>query len=121
MLVEAAHRLNVKTVILDAPNSPAKQINGLHAHVNGSFADAESIRKLAEECDILTIEIEHVDTTILEELEASGKVEASLNSQESLRENLAHRILAARSNPRGKRFALSRTNSARKNISHPTT
>lgn len=83
MLVEAAHRLNVKTVILDAPNSPAKQINGLHAHVNGSFADAESIRKLAEECDILTIEIEHVDTTVLEELEASGKVEASLNSQES--------------------------------------
>lgn len=81
MLVEAAHRLNVKTVILDAPNSPAKQINGLHAHVDGSFADADSIRKLAEECDILTIEIEHVDTTILEELEASGKVEVSLDSQ----------------------------------------
>lgn len=84
MLVEAAHRLNVKTVILDAPNSPAKQINGLHAHVDGSFADAGSIRKLAEECDIVTIEIEHVDTTILEELEASGKVEVSLNPPDSL-------------------------------------
>lgn len=84
MLVEAAHRLNIKTVILDAPNSPAKQINGLHAHVNGSFADADSIRKLAEECDILTIEIEHVDTTILEELEASGKVEASLSPSERM-------------------------------------
>lgn len=82
MLVEAAHRLNVKTVILDAPNSPAKQINGLHAHVDGSFANADSIRKLAEECDILTIEIEHVDTTILKELEASGIVEARLDPRE---------------------------------------
>lgn len=78
MLVEAAHRLNVKTVILDAPNSPAKQINALHPHVDGSFSNADSIRKLAEECDILTVEIEHVDTTILEELEASSKVEVSL-------------------------------------------
>ena len=29
MIVEAAHRLNIKTVILDAEKSPAKQINAL--------------------------------------------------------------------------------------------
>lgn len=123
MLVEAAHRLNIKTIILDTPNSPAKQINGLHAHIDGSFTDADSIRKLAEECDILTIEIEHVDTTILEELEASGKVEASLNPSESMKGGmriiLAHGI-PGRSNLRGKRFVLSKTNLARKNISYPT-
>ena len=37
MIVEAAHRLNIKTVILDAAKSPAKQINALDDHVDGSF------------------------------------------------------------------------------------
>ncbi|KAG0637181.1 putative phosphoribosylaminoimidazole carboxylase [Tuber brumale] len=74
MLVEAAHRLNLQTVILDAPKSPAKQINALHAHIDGSFSDPKAILKLAKECDVLTVEVEHVDTKALEELEAS-KVE----------------------------------------------
>lgn len=65
MLVEAAHRLNIKTVILDAPNSPAKQINALDEHVDGSFTDEASIAKLAEKCDVLTVEIEHVDADAL--------------------------------------------------------
>jgi len=65
MIVEAAHRLNIKTVILDAPQSPAKQINALDEHVDGSFTDYESIAKLAEKVDILTVEIEHVDVDAL--------------------------------------------------------
>lgn len=77
MLVEAAHRLNLQTIVLDAPKSPAKQINALHAHIDGSFSDPKAILKLAEECDVLTVEIEHVDTEVLEELEASSKVEVN--------------------------------------------
>lgn len=65
MLVEAAHRLNIKTIILDAPGSPAKQINALDEHVDGSFSDAEAIAKLAAKCDVLTVEIEHVDADTL--------------------------------------------------------
>ena len=69
MLVEAANRLNIRVAILDAENTPAKQINNANSiHVNGSFADPEAIRRLAEQCDILTVEIEHVDTDVLEEL-----------------------------------------------------
>lgn len=74
MMVEAANRLNIKTVILDGENSPAKQINALTEHVNGSFTDAASIKKLASKCDVLTIEIEHVNANILEEIEAETKV-----------------------------------------------
>lgn len=74
MLVEAAHRLNITTVILDADKSPAKQINALHPHVTGSFARADDIRKLAKECDILTYEIEHIDTKVLEEIESEVEV-----------------------------------------------
>ncbi|QFZ28929.1 putative phosphoribosyl-aminoimidazole carboxylase [Clavispora lusitaniae] len=73
MLVEAAHRLNVKTIILDQPNSPAKQINALDEHVDGSFTDLDSITKLAKKCDVLTVEIEHVD------VEALRSVSKSLN------------------------------------------
>jgi phosphoribosylaminoimidazole carboxylase len=68
MLQEAANRLNVKVVLLDAPNAPAKQINATHPHINGSFANPNDVRKLAQECDILTVEIEHVDTEVLEEI-----------------------------------------------------
>ncbi|CAI5758633.1 unnamed protein product [Candida verbasci] len=69
MIVEAAHRLNIKTIILDAANSPAKQINALDDHVDGSFKEYESILKLAEKCDVLTIEIEHIDVQALEKVQ----------------------------------------------------
>ena len=68
MLTEAANRLNIKVVTLDADNSPAKQINVHADHVTGSFTDAKAIRQLAQKCDVLTIEIEHVDTDVLEDL-----------------------------------------------------
>jgi len=45
--------------------------------MDGSFSDPKAILKLAEECDVLTVEIEHVDTEVLEELEASPKVEVN--------------------------------------------
>ncbi|KAF5098518.1 hypothetical protein D0Z03_001204 [Geotrichum reessii] len=74
MMVEAAHRLNIKTVILDGENSPAKQINALDTHVNGSFTDPEAIAQLASKCDVLTIEIEHVNADVLDAIEKQGKV-----------------------------------------------
>lgn len=72
MLCEAASPLGVKVMVLDAENSPAKQVNAKNAHVDGSFTDPEKIRELARHCDILTVEIEHVDTHILEEIEEKG-------------------------------------------------
>ncbi|GMG32678.1 unnamed protein product [Ambrosiozyma monospora] len=66
MIVEAAQRLNINTVILEeGEQAPAKQINALNMHVNGSFKDPNAIRELAKKCDIMTIEIEHVDTDAL--------------------------------------------------------
>jgi phosphoribosylaminoimidazole carboxylase len=67
MFLEAANRLNIKVVVLDAPNTPAKQISTI-PHIDGSFANPDDVRKLSRECDVLTVEIEHVDTKILQEL-----------------------------------------------------
>ncbi|MCJ1243597.1 phosphoribosylaminoimidazole carboxylase ade2 [Trapelia coarctata] len=77
MLTEAANRLNIKVVTLDAEGAPAKQINSATNHVNGSFTDPQAIRKLAQQCDVLTVEIEHVDTNVLEELAACTEVQPS--------------------------------------------
>lgn len=70
MIVEAANRLNIKTIILDAGNCPAKQINALVEHIDGSFNNAEDIMKIASKCDVLTVEIEHVDVSVLKNLQS---------------------------------------------------
>ncbi|KUJ18671.1 Phosphoribosylaminoimidazole carboxylase [Mollisia scopiformis] len=72
MLCEAANPLGIKIVILDAEKSPAKQVNAKNDHIDGSFIDAEKIRELARQVDILTVEIEHVDTVVLEEIAERG-------------------------------------------------
>jgi phosphoribosylaminoimidazole carboxylase len=73
MLVEAANRLNVQTIILDKEGSPAMQIKS-GPHVVGNINDAVSTSKLASVADIITVEIEHVNVDALEALELNGKV-----------------------------------------------
>ena len=69
MLTEAANRLNIRVLTLEtSPSSPAKQVSSYPDHVTGSFSDPAAIRTLASRVDILTIEIEHVDTDVLEEI-----------------------------------------------------
>ncbi|PGH36726.1 phosphoribosylaminoimidazole carboxylase, ATPase subunit [[Emmonsia] crescens] len=80
MLMEAANRLNIQMTILDADNAPAKQISAHSGHVTGSFADRASVRRLADSCDVITAEIEHVDTYALEEVEGQVEVQPSWQS-----------------------------------------
>lgn len=80
MLVESANRLNIQMNILDAENSPAKQISAHDSHVTGSFMNREAVRKLAEVSDVVTAEIEHVDTYALEEVDSLVRIEPSWKS-----------------------------------------
>jgi len=78
MLAASASLLNVKVVILDAgEHGPAKQVvaspNTQLAHIDGSFSDPEKIRELASKVDVLTVEIEHVDTTALDEIRVASE------------------------------------------------
>lgn len=72
MLAAAASLLNIDVIILDVGKyTPAKQIVASPSHlghVDGSFSDAGKILELARKVDILTIEIEHVDVNILEDI-----------------------------------------------------
>ena len=68
MLAEAANRLNIKLLSLDSEGAPTKQICAHSDHVTGSFRDHHAVQQLAEKCDVLTVEIEHVDTYALQNL-----------------------------------------------------
>lgn len=68
MLVEAANRLNIKTVILDESNSPAKQISNSIDHIDGSFKNDNDILALCRKSDVVTFEIEHVNLNPLKDL-----------------------------------------------------
>ncbi|KAK3300510.1 uncharacterized protein B0H64DRAFT_17247 [Chaetomium fimeti] len=72
MLCEAANPLGIDIAILDEENSPAKQAHNTNRHVTGSFKDAARIRELAAQSDFLSVEIEHVETEVLEDIEKNG-------------------------------------------------
>jgi len=71
MLVKAAKRLGCTTVVLDpVEDSPAGQI--ATRQIVGGYHDADRIRELAADCDVLTFELEAIDADTLAELEAEG-------------------------------------------------
>ncbi|KAI1744340.1 phosphoribosylaminoimidazole carboxylase [Xylaria scruposa] len=72
MLCQAAAPLGITVAVLDAEDCPAKQINHNDLHVTGSFKDPEKIKELASRCDVLTVEIEHVECDVLEEIATKG-------------------------------------------------
>ena len=74
MMCEAAAPLNIQIAVLDADNAPAKQISQNRHHINGSYKDSEKIRELATHCGVLSVETEHIDTTVLEEIATCTKV-----------------------------------------------
>jgi len=106
MLAESANRLNIQVNFLDAAGSPAKQITNHDGHVDGSFKDAEAIEKLSKTCDLITVEIEHVDTMILETISTETSVEPSWKTIRTIqdkylqKEHLAkHDVATAQSVP----------------------
>ncbi len=71
MMVKAAKRLGCTCVVLDPyPGSPAGQVAG--HQIIGGYHDPAKLRELAESCDVVTYELENVDTETLQQLEREG-------------------------------------------------
>src|SRR5258708_38603938 len=71
MLAQAAQRLGMRVAVLDPdPAAPAGQI--AQRHVIGSFRDPDKIKELAQGRDVVTVEIENVDTEAPAVLEQAG-------------------------------------------------
>ncbi|KAF1919426.1 hypothetical protein BDU57DRAFT_512509 [Ampelomyces quisqualis] len=91
MLIEAANRLNVQVNVLDAAASPAKQISAHNGHIEGSFKDAAAVKRLAQISDVVTVEIEHVDTHMLEEVASEVVVEPSWKTLRTIKDKYAQK------------------------------
>ncbi len=71
MMAFAARRMGLHIAVLDPdPDSPAAQV--ADRHVVGDFRDPVKIHELAQGCDVITVEIEHVETDTLDALERDG-------------------------------------------------
>jgi 5-(carboxyamino)imidazole ribonucleotide synthase len=71
MLVKAAKRLGCTCVVLDpVQGSPAGQVAG--HQIVGDYSDPARLRELAESCDLITFELEDIETETLLQLESEG-------------------------------------------------
>lgn len=71
MMVEPAHALGLEVVVLDpTPNSPAGKIAA--RQIIAPYADRLGTVQLAEASDVITVEIEHVNTSALEKVDSEG-------------------------------------------------
>lgn len=71
MLTEAAHPLGYQVTVVEAsPNCPAAQVGA--NQIIGELRDADAIRRLAEQTDVITWEIEHIGADVLKELAEEG-------------------------------------------------
>ena len=71
MMAIEARRMGIRVLCLDpSPQPPALGV--AHTCFQGDLYDPASIRKLAQESDVLTFEIEHLNTQVLEDLETQG-------------------------------------------------
>lgn len=70
MMGEAAQRMGVRLIIVDSdPECPAATVAA--EQVEGSFLSYEKVKLLVTQhhCDVITVEIEHVDVSVLEQVE----------------------------------------------------
>lgn len=71
MLIQAGIDYNIPFCMLDPdPNAPCATLAPFQV---GKLTDFDTVMKFGEGCDIITIEIENVNTTALRELEKQGK------------------------------------------------
>ena len=71
MLLQKAVDYNISTAVMDSDaDAPCKNI--CNRFVNESFSDEEAVYQFGKTIDVLTVEIEHVNTNALKRLEAEG-------------------------------------------------
>ncbi|MBQ6554559.1 MAG: 5-(carboxyamino)imidazole ribonucleotide synthase [Firmicutes bacterium] len=71
MMALEAKKMGFYLIILDpTPDCPAHTVTD--GHIIADFDDKAAIRQLAEKCDVMTYEFEHINTEILLELESEG-------------------------------------------------
>ncbi len=72
MVIQAAINYNIEVHVLDPDaNAPCRYLTP--RFVQGDLKDFDTVYGFGKECDIITIEIEHVNTDALEQLQKEGR------------------------------------------------
>lgn len=92
MLTLAAKPLGFDVVVVDpGENCPATQVGA--EQIVADLYDEKALRELAEKTDFITVEIEHLDTNVLEILEKSGvKVNPSPATVRLIQDKYAQKV-----------------------------
>lgn len=86
MLAQALSCWDVRIIVLD-PKLDCPSADVCHEVIVGDFNNYDDVMKLAEKCDLLTIDIEHVNNKALLELQANGmKVHPSPKALEIIKD-----------------------------------
>lgn len=72
MLLYDTRRLDIRTRVLD-PSADAPCAIACNEFVQGDLMDYDTVVAFGRDCDVITIEIEHVNTEALQALKAMGK------------------------------------------------
>ena len=93
MICIEAKRMGYHVIILDpTPSSSASQV--ADEQIVASFDDKKYIESLANICDVITYEFEHIDATILIELEAKGyKIYPSGNTLKKIQDKFIQKTM----------------------------
>ena len=70
MMIYRSKKLGFQFAVLDSADAPAKNLADIF--IEGNLKDAKSLEKLALASDVMTYEIEHINTDALEKLNSGG-------------------------------------------------
>ncbi|MFQ5941240.1 MAG: 5-(carboxyamino)imidazole ribonucleotide synthase [Nitrososphaerales archaeon] len=98
MITQVAKRMSIYVIILDpAPNCPTSNI--ADRQIIADFKDEDAIKQLANNCDILTYEIELGNSDILSELEMNGfAIHPSAETLKNIQDKLLQRQMLKMNN-----------------------
>lgn len=72
MLIQSGIDFNIPFKVVDPdPSAPCKDL--VESFMQGDLKDFDTVYQFGQDCDVITIEIEHVNTAALKKLEEEGK------------------------------------------------
>jgi 5-(carboxyamino)imidazole ribonucleotide synthase len=95
MMALAARRMGYRVAVLDPdPSGPAGQVADIA--IGARFDDAEAALRLARQCQVVTLDLEHVPASVIGEVERICPVRPSSSVMATVQDRLAQRQFLAR-------------------------
>ena len=70
MMIYRSKKLGMRFAVLDGADAPAKTLADIF--IEGNLKDPAALQRLARACDVMTFEIEHINTGALDDLHSRG-------------------------------------------------